>query len=146
MRQGRIGCAVLGAAGLGYGVIRLLVEIPFGSLVLLAVWLVAAVVVHDGVIAPGMVGLGWVLRRWVPDRDRRYLQVWLIISGLITVIAVPMIHLQGSFPAQKALLDQDYRVNLAVLIGAAAVAIAAVRLGRRTRSPESGRLNGQSDA
>jgi type VI protein secretion system component VasK len=58
-----------------------------------------------------------VLRRFVPDRERRYLQAWLIMSALVVVIAIPMIYLRGSQPAVKAILLQDYAANLALIIG-----------------------------
>ena len=80
-----------------------------------------------------MVGLGWLLRQRVPDRGRRYLQVALLVAGLITVIAVPMIVLRGSQPAAKALLLQNYGLNLTILLGLVAVvtlALYAVRVAR----------------
>jgi hypothetical protein len=112
----RIGLAAAGLAIGAYGVLRLLTQIPPGSLVALALWLAAALVLHDGVLAPAVVGTGWALRRLVPDRGRRYLQAGLIVAGLITVIAAPMIALRGSQPAVKALLLQNYAANLVVLL------------------------------
>jgi len=54
---------VLAIAGLllgAFGVFRLLTEIPTGSVNKLAIWLVAALIIHDLVIAPSVVGLGWL--------------------------------------------------------------------------------------
>jgi hypothetical protein len=75
-------------------------EIPTYSLLILGVWLAAALVIQDAILAPSVVGVGWLLRRYVPDRGRRYVQVALIMSELITVIADPMIFLCGSQPGQ----------------------------------------------
>jgi hypothetical protein len=111
---------VLAAAGilLGlFGAYRFFTEIPLPNLIALATWMIAALLIHDGVLSPVVVGVGYVLRRFVPDRGRRYLQVALIMIGMITVIAVPMIYLRGSQPAVKALLLQDYGANLTVIIG-----------------------------
>jgi hypothetical protein len=65
--------------------------------------------------------VGWLLRRFVPDRGRRYLQIALIMIALVTVIAVPMIFLRGSQPAVKALLLRDYGANLILIIGVTAM-------------------------
>jgi hypothetical protein len=129
----RIVLAVLGIALGGFGVFRLVTEISVHTLLAIGVWLTAALVLHDVIMAPSVVGVGWLLRRWVPDRGRRYLQVALIMSCLVTVIALPMIFLRGSQPAEKALLLRDYGANLVLLIGiiaAVSVILYAVRVVR----------------
>lgn len=139
MKAWRIVLAAVGIALALFGVFRLVTDIPLHNLILLVLWLVAAVIIHDGVLSPAVAGLGWLLRRCVPDRGRRYLQVALIMSGLVTVIAIPMIYLRGSQPAVKALLLRNYAGNLSVLIGIIAVlslALYAVRVAR-DRSPGS---------
>ena len=95
MKAWRIILAAAGIALGAFGVFRLVSEIPTYSLLVLGVWLAAALVIQDAILAPSVVGVGWLLRRYVPDRGRRYLQVALIMSALITVIAVPMIFLRG---------------------------------------------------
>jgi hypothetical protein len=109
-----------------FGVFRLLTQFPGPSLLPLVIWLVAALIIHDGLLSPAVVGLSWVLRRFVPDRERRYLQAWLIMSALVVVIALPMIYLRGSQPAAKAILLQDYASNLGLIIGALGVATLAL--------------------
>jgi hypothetical protein len=111
---------VLAVAGIGlgaFGIFRLLTQIPPPNLLILAGWLVAALIIHDALLAPSAVGVGWLLRRYVPDRGRRYLQLALIMIALVLVIAVPMIFLRGSQPAVKALLLRNYGVNLIMIIG-----------------------------
>lgn len=130
---------VMIAAGLllaGLGVFRLLTVVEWPTLLQIGIWLVAAIILHDMIVAPSTIGVGWVLRRFVPVRARRYLQAGLIISGLVTVIALPMIYLRGSQPAVKALLLRDYGANLALIIGVIAVImvllyVRRVRLERR---------------
>lgn len=132
---------ILAAAGIGlglFGVFRLLTQIPVANLVVLTVWLAAAIVIHDGLLSPTVVGLGWLLRRAVPDRGRRYLQAGLVVAGLVTVIALPMIYLRGSQPPAKALLLQNYGLNLTVilaLVAAVTLALYAVRVARDPSSP-----------
>ena len=118
-----------------YGAIRLLTDVPGASLLRLAVWLVGALVINDLVLSPLVVAVGVALRRWLPDRARRYVQAFAIMAAMITLVAVPMIYLQRSFPPQKALLEQNFDVNLAILIGLAAVIslLGYARDRRRTR-------------
>lgn len=113
--------AAAGLALLAYGVARLFLVVAWSDLVLLLVWLVGVTAIHDGLLSPLVLSVGAALRRWVPDRGRRYLQLGLITAAMITVVALPMIYLEGSQPAEKAILLQHYGVNLTVLLGIVAV-------------------------
>lgn len=128
--------AVAGLGLLAYGVARLFVVVAWGDLFLLLVWMVAAVVIHDGVVSPLVLAVGAALRRWVPDRGRRYLQAGLITGAMITVVALPMIYLEGSQPPVKAILLQHYGLNLTLLltlVGVVVLALYAVRVARDGR-------------
>jgi hypothetical protein len=126
----RIGLAIAGLLLALFGVFRLLSEIPAGSLILLGIWLLAALIVHDAVVAPATVAVGWVLRRTTPDRERSYLQSALIMIALVALVAAPMIALRGSQPPVKALLLRDYAANLALLISAI-IAVSILRYAAR---------------
>jgi hypothetical protein len=118
MKIWRIVLAIVGI-GLGtYGIGQLLTQIPRQTLVLLALWLIAALIIHDGLLSPAVVGVGSVLRRYVPDRGRRYLQFGLIMAALVTVVAVPLIYRANTQPPAKALLLQEFGINLTVLLAA----------------------------
>lgn len=133
MKAWRIILVVVGGLVICYGAFRFFTEIPLPNLVALALWLIGAVLVHDGVLSPVVVGIGLLLRRAVPDRARRYLQFALITAGLVTVIALPMIYLRGSQPSVKALLLRNYGANLTVIIAVIAVTTLgfyAVRVAR----------------
>lgn len=119
----------LGAAGgllMAFGAFRLLTEVALADLFVLAVWLAVAILLHDFVLSPFVVGAGWVLGRTAPPRIRRYLQAFLIVAGLITVIAIPLILREGTQPEQTTLLVQDYSTNLAFLLGLLAAATAVM--------------------
>ena len=104
-------------------------------MLLLAGWMIGAVVIHDGVLSPLIVLVGALLAR-VPPRARRYLQSGLIVGALVTVIALPLVARQGTQPRAKALLLRDYGANLAILLGLLAAvsllayAVHVVRDGR----------------
>lgn len=121
MRRWRQLLGVVGGLLMGYGLLRLYVDVPSADLVVLALWLVGVVVIHDGLLSPAVVGVGWAISRLVPARARRYLQAALIAGGLVTVIALPMIYRQGKQPPSKAILQQDFAGNLTVLLAVTAL-------------------------
>jgi hypothetical protein len=125
--------AVTGIALGAFGVFRLVTEIPRHSLLILAVWLAAALIIHDAVLEPSVVGVGWLLRRHLPDPSRRYVQLALIMIAFVAVIATPMIFLRNTQPAEKALLLRNYGANLILIIAIIAVLsliLYAVRVAR----------------
>jgi hypothetical protein len=121
MKAWRIILAIGGIALGAFGIFRLATEIPLHNLLILAVWLVAALIIHDAVMEPSVIGVGWLLRRYIPDRGRRHVQIALIMIVPVAVIAIPMIFLRGSQPMEKALLLRNYGVNLIMIIGIIAV-------------------------
>lgn len=116
MLKYRIALGVAGGLLLAFGVFRLTTKLDGDHLLVLGVWLVASVVIHDGLVAPITVGTGLAVAR-VPPRGRRYLQGALVVGALITVVALPLIDRQGTQPASKAILLRDYSSNLALLLG-----------------------------
>jgi hypothetical protein len=118
MKVWRIILAVVGVGVGTYGLFQLFTQLPRQTLVLLALWLIAALIIHDGLLSPAVVAVGAALRRYVPDRGRRYLQFGLIMAAMVTVIAVPLIYRANTQPPAKALLLQDFGINLTVLLAA----------------------------
>jgi hypothetical protein len=146
VRNYRIALGVAGVLLLTFGVFRLVTELDLSDLFVLGVWLVAAIAIHDGLIAPITVGTGVALTS-VPPRSRRYLQGGLLVGALITVIAVPLIGRQGTQPEAKAILLRDYSANLALLLGmtaSIALVLYALRVLRGHR-PADARLYDESD-
>jgi hypothetical protein len=137
---------ILAAAGIGlglFGVFRLVTEIPLHSLFVLALWMLAALAIHDGVLSLTVVAVSSLLRRYVPDRGRRFLQIALIMSAVIIVIAIPMIFLRGSQPEVKALLLRNYGANLTLLLGMIAVITLALYAVRVARDRSTGQRQGR---
>jgi hypothetical protein len=111
----RIALGVVGVVALGYGAGRLLLGLPVATLLVLGAWLLVALLVHHGVLQPALLAVGAALHR-IPDRARGFVQAWLIMVGAVTVIAVPLVLRQLSQPPAKAMLLQQYGVNLILLI------------------------------
>ena len=138
MKIARIALAVVGIVLVLYGAGRILFSVPPPLLVLLGLWLVGALVVQHGVVSPLVVAVGVALLRLAPDRGRRFLQPGLIVAGMVTVVAIPLITRQGTQPPAKALLLQNYAANLTLLLGLIALVTLiayAVRVARDRRRP-----------
>lgn len=133
----RLPLAVVGIAILLFGVLRLITEVPTEALVGLGVWLIAALVIHDGIASPLIIAVGVVLARWVPPRARRYVQFALIVSALIAVIAIPLAYREDTQPPAESMLLQNYLGNLTLLIGIVAafsIAAYAIRVAEDSRA------------
>ena len=114
MKPIRILLGVVGGLLIVYGAVRLLHGLPLPTLLVLGGWLLAALVIQQGVLAPAVLGVGAALRA-LPDRARGFVQAALIMVASVTVIAIPLIIRQFSQPAAKAMLLQRYGINLLVL-------------------------------
>ncbi|MEU6079995.1 hypothetical protein [Streptomyces sp. NPDC047108] len=155
---------LLCAAGLGLmgvGAWLLFVEGRIRNPEDVVVWLGGAVALHDAVIAPVVLGVGWLLvratRRRGPETlptgaqgavttgesvGRRRLDVFrgplrgaLVVGGSLTVVALPPL-LRPGRTSNPTALPLDYPRNWLVLLGATAVcaaAPAALRLFRARR-------------
>ncbi len=116
-----------------FGVFRLLTQIAVSDLVQLAFWLIAALVLHDGILAPLIVAVGAGLTH-VPPRARTALQGGLVAGALVTVIALPLIHRAYSQPASKAILRQNYTANLGILLAVVAAGAVIVYAAQTVRA------------
>lgn len=136
MRRTRV---IIGVAGimLGlFGIFRLVTQISLSDLVVLGLWMIGALVIHDGILSPLVVAVGTLVSRLVPPRARRYVAAGLIMSGCVIVIAIPMIYRRNSQPRSKAILQQNFGGNLALLLGliaALSLAAYAVHVARDQR-------------
>ncbi|GAA3038895.1 hypothetical protein [Streptomyces glomeratus] len=128
MRVGvmRLLTAVAGLALMGVGVSLLLdVRDLSGALV----WLGGAVVLHDALIAPLVLLIGWVLvRGGVRGPVRRA----LLVAGALTAVALPVMLRPGK-PANSSVLPLDYPRNWLLTLLAVAVVTALLPAARATR-------------
>jgi hypothetical protein len=126
MRPWRISLAVAGILLGLFGAMRLLTEVPIDMLIVLAIWMIAAIVIHDGVVSPLIIVVGWALARWIPPRARRYVQFSLIVAGLIAVIAIPLAYREDTQPQAESMLQQNYLGNLTFMVSiVAAISLVA---------------------
>ncbi|SOD72043.1 hypothetical protein SAMN05892883_1485 [Jatrophihabitans sp. GAS493] len=110
---------LLGGAGvalIAYGGIRILANSQQTNPAGLAKWLIAAAVIHDGIFVPLVSLIGFGLSRTVRPRARRFVQFALVVGGSLALIAWPEIYREGTQPAAKAWLQQNYTANLYILL------------------------------
>jgi hypothetical protein len=89
-----------------------------------------------------------VLALTVRPRARRYVQGFLIVAAVVTVVAVPLVIREGKAQPGQALLTQDYLSHLIwVLAAVAGLCLLAyvVRVVRDHR-PDRGRPTGNGPA
>jgi hypothetical protein len=138
---------VLGAVGLlvmTYGAWRVLGTAHLTRPKTLGVWLLAALVLHDAVLVPVTLTVGFVLGALVRPRARRYIQGALVASGLVAAVAVVLIYRRGRAARITTLETQNYAAHLLVIVAAIAAVSAgayAVRVVRDARSQRASAAN-----
>ncbi len=113
----RILLGTIGLAAIGYGALRILTDAKDTKPLALLKWLIGSLLVHDLLIAPVLIGIGWLLVRFVPPRARTFVQAGLVAGGLVGALGVLLIWRQHKSSARSlALLQQNYAANLLVLL------------------------------
>lgn len=130
----------LGTALAAYGGWLLVSRQHPAALFWVLVWLVAGVLLHDGVLAPVVVALSR-LAALGPRAAARAGVAVLVVLGSVTLVAVPVLGRFGARPDDPTLLPRDYTlgwivVAASVLVGATGAALArhvlgSTRAGRR---------------
>jgi hypothetical protein len=103
----RILFALPGLAALAYG-LTLVWDAPRDELSSALTWLIGGVVLHDGVLAPVVVGLGLLATRWLPDVWRAPAVVGLVCWGSLSLIAIPVMSGEGVDPTNESLQHRPY--------------------------------------
>ncbi|MGR4880463.1 hypothetical protein ACIPUC_13630 [Streptomyces sp. LARHCF249] len=134
-RVGAVRCA-LGALGLllmGIGAWQLS-AVPASEDV--GVWLLGALVLHDALVAPLVLAVGFLIAA-VPARG--VLRGALIAGGSLVLITLPLLLRPGAPPNPSA-LPLPYGRNLLLVLGAVAISavLAAVVARRRPQEPGGG--------
>ncbi|MGW1490297.1 hypothetical protein [Streptomyces sp. NPDC002402] len=110
----RIVTGGLGVALMTVGAVLLLTG---GQLKDVALWLAGAIVLHDGIVAPLVLGVGLLLAA-VPARGT--VRGALIVAGCLTVVALPVLLRPGT-PKNPTVLPLDYVRNWLLALAAVAV-------------------------
>lgn len=137
MRAARL---VLGAVGVGVGLVGgwMLLDDGGEALRSVAVFLVGGVLVHDAVLAPLTILLGFLAFRILPARAHGAVLVGFTVWATVTVVALPALSGQGVKADNPTLLPRDYLEAwswfTAVVVGCVA-GVAAWSTARARRRP-----------
>ncbi|WEO78162.1 hypothetical protein BJQ94_03735 [Cryobacterium sp. SO2] len=115
MRAARIALLALGVLGLAWGAYVLVDTVSLRRLPGVALWIGAAIVLHDAVISPLVFGLGVLTRRAGHRLAGSIIvtaQAVIVLGSLMTLIVVPAIVAQDLGPKNPTILPLDYAVNL----------------------------------
>lgn len=123
MRTARGVLVAVGVLATAYGA-WLLVSRQHGSQVRQVVeWAVAGVILHDVVLAPVALGLGWLGDRLLPRRIARTAALALLLVGTLTIVAIPVLDGAAAGP-NPTLLDRDYATGWLLAVGVLVLGLA----------------------
>ena len=139
IRVARIVLIAVGMLGLAVGAAFLVTTVRPKGLTGLAVWLAAAIVLHDGILAPAAFLANRLLRgvgRRVPAVVLAVLQVTVVVGVVMTLIVLPEIRAKQLGPRNPTVLPFDYGLRLGVLwavLALLAAVVCALLLARSQR-------------
>jgi len=142
LRAWRIGLIALGLAFFVVGGITLLNDVNPARYLGIAIWLLGALVIHDGIISFVVFGANIVTRKTggrlrIPLPALLIVQGALVVAGITTLIVVPAMLKKSIGTANPTLLPLDYGLHLVVfyaaLAGVTALALAVYGVVRRRR-------------
>lgn len=139
----RIGLGAAGLALIGVGGIAVLAGIPLEDYPGIVLWLLAAILLHDGVLAPLVVAFGMLggpLAARLPSGAVAVARGALVAVAIASLASIPPIVAQALGARNPTIHSADYGAALlglwvaAVLISAVAVATGAIARGRVART------------
>lgn len=129
---------VPGLLAVGYGAFGLVTAGERVPLPAWATWFVGSALLHDLVLAPLWIGLGWLAARLLPRPARPAAVVGVAVAGVLTLVTLPFLLGPGASPDNPSFLPHDTGRNLVLIVlavlAAAAVwgTVATVRARRRS--------------
>jgi hypothetical protein len=153
MSRLRIALLLTGVVALGYAVAGAVADLG-GKLGGVLLFLVAVLVLHDGVWLPLVLAAGALLGRFTPARHRAVLRVAAIAGVALTVAALPLTLGPGRTADNPSALPLDYPRNLVLVLLAVAAVTALVTARARIRAAwtfvvtraAAGRRGGRKDS
>lgn len=129
MRAARIVLVVLGVLVMAFGAYVLVTTVRPNRIWGLATWLLGAVVLHDAVLSPVVVGAGLLLRR-----TGRSIRAWVLVvvqsavvlGSVLALVVLPEIAAKAHGQKNPTILPFDYGVRLAIVEGVLLVVVITV--------------------
>ena len=117
IRRWRIALVVLGLALILLGAAVLLADVAPSNYTGILVWLIGAIIIHDGIIAPATFGVNVLMRRAgkkIPLAVLMFIQGAIVVGAIMALIVFPEIIKKSIGTANPTMLPLDYATNLAV--------------------------------
>lgn len=138
MKTIRILLILIGVSFIGLAAVRLLKLLTPMQWESLGAWLIGALFLHDGVLAPATLLVGaalWRAGRPLPITALRIIIGGFVVAGVLTLFSLPLIHRKG-VENNSTLLFMNYRQHLWWLLLATALvtglaAVSATYLTKR---------------
>lgn len=144
VRRIRIGLIVIGFLGIVLGAIVLLRDVAPTQYIGIGVWMLGALIVHDGIAAAGIVAVQIALRkvgRRVPLTVIAILQGAILVGAIVSLLAFPGIYKSAIGANNATVVPLDYGQNLIIfyvaLITVTALVIGLYLLARRQKMRSS---------
>lgn len=134
-QPGRVAAFVVGGLIAAYGAFGLLSNLNTSQLIGWGTWVVGGPLIHDLVIAPLSAGVAVALSRVLPTLIRPWVTIGIMLSAMLTFIALPSVLRLGYSPDLPSALPRNYAHGLlwylAVVWFAVAIAIIVTLVRRR---------------
>ncbi|MCU1473224.1 hypothetical protein [Amnibacterium sp.] len=142
VRRARAALVGVGVAGLVVGAALLVTTVRPAGVAGLGIWLVGALVLHDGILAPATFAANRLLRgagARIPPVVLAVLQGAVVVGVVLTLTVLPEIRAKQLGPRNPTVLPFDYglRLGLLWLVLAALTAIVCAVLLRSQRTRRS---------
>lgn len=136
MRAARLLLLLAGVLLALYGGWLLVSRQSVDQLLQVAAWAVAGVVLHDAVLAPVVLALGWLVLRGLRPRAGGVVALALLLVGTLTLAAVPAFVEHALGQGNPTLVDRDYRAGWLVAVAAVLLGVVLVQALARLRRKE----------
>jgi hypothetical protein len=104
-------------------------------------YVIGFLLVHDLVVAPIVIGVGWLVTRFVPVVARGPLRAALALSALVVAFSWPLLRRYGEHATNDSALPLDYGRTVPVVLAVVwlvALAVLAARIVNARRSRAGG--------
>jgi hypothetical protein len=115
-RRGLLVGLALGLPVVAYGIRGVLVDADDTHPTELVRWVIGAAVAHDLVLAPVVLAVGWALSRLVSASVWGPVRWGLATSGILVLVAWPLVRGYGEDPTTPSLLPRNYATGLTAAI------------------------------
>jgi hypothetical protein len=99
-----------------------------------AAWFLGGPLIHDGIVAPAVGLTGLALTRIVPTPWRTPVAVGAVLSGVLTLIAIPLLWRPYGTALNPGLHDRNYGAGMVIALAAVWLVVVAAGVTQQLRA------------